>query len=187
MQHPSNYQLSAHVWQANVFGLLCGTTKHNRCGRADVRIHMMHFTSKYVHSYVPNAFVRDSEPRRNHGVCHRAIVRVGIKHERAFSVCFCYSPVCVLPSARGSGTQWNRCLIDSLRPQRMSYVIYVWSKSSPWSSPRRLSCSSLSVCVSLQQRLHLKKKYFMSFCGHVPYSVKRDPLDQGLTEPNKKL
>lgn len=134
--------------------------------------------------------MRDSEPRRNHGVCHRAIVRVGMKHKRAFSVCFCCSPVCVLPSARGSGTQWNRCLIDSLRPERMSYVIYVWSKK--WQRATFslvFSPTSLMFHVCLPAFLYssvcILKKYFMSLCGQVSYSVKRDPLHRGLTEQNK--
>lgn len=50
-------------------------------------------------------------------------------HERPFSPCSCHSPVCVLFPACGSNTHRNRCLIDWLRPERVSKVIYVWSES----------------------------------------------------------
>lgn len=47
--------------------------------------------------------------------------------------------------------------------------------------------SHVPVCLSafLYSSVCILKKYFMSLCGQVPCSVKRDPLDQGLTEQNK--
>lgn len=76
--------------------------------------------SQSIHSYSLNAFIRDSKPQQNLNVCHWINYRYSINHERPLSLCFYYSLVCVLFPACGSNTHRNRCLIDSLRPERVS-------------------------------------------------------------------
>lgn len=65
--------------------------------------------------------------------------------------------LCVLFSARGSNTHWNRCLIDLLRPERMSCYLCLIKK---W------LCATFPACL------------FPGFSSHVPVCLSTFSLQQ---------
>lgn len=115
--------VSTCVSDKHLLNLMCGITKTYNSGGA---VQMF-----YAHSYIQNASLLDSKPKHNLGVCVWTQCRNSINHERLLSLCFHCSPscVCVLLSKPVAVTHnRHRCLIDSLQPDRVSEVIYVWSE-----------------------------------------------------------
>lgn len=92
--------------------------------------------SQSTHSYSLNAFMQDSKPQQNLSVCHWTNYRYSINHERPFSLCSYYSPVCVLLPACGSNTQmfnWFTSAWESV----ISYLCLI----------RKTLCATLLPCL----------------------------------------
>lgn len=106
--------------------------------------------SQSTHSHSLKAFMRDSNPQHNLSVCLWANYSYSTNHERPFSLCLYCSPVCVLFLACGSNTRRNRCLIDSLWPEKMSCLIRKRQCSTlPPLSFHWLLFSHLPVCLAI--------------------------------------